>query len=151
MNNANKNPEQIARDAIDARLAASGWSVQGNKEIDFSAGPGVAVRDYPSSVGPADYALFADRRALGVAEAKPDSWGAKITTVEELIERDKASLDLFWLKDKSLTDLDNLPDPDVLAEEIIENLEAGLESLRSVLGALRSPAQDREVPDLARG
>jgi type I restriction enzyme M protein len=56
---------------------------------------------------------------------------------EELLARDKASLDLFWLKDNSLTDLDNLPDPDVLAEEIIENLEAGLESLRSVLSGLR--------------
>jgi len=54
------------------------------------------------------------------------------------LTRDKASLDLFWLKDSSLTDLDNLPDPDVLAEEIIENLEAGLESLRSVLAGLRA-------------
>jgi type I restriction enzyme R subunit len=79
---ANKNPEQIARDAIDARLAASGWSVQSNKNIDFSAAMGVAVREYPTSVGPADYAQFADRRAVGVVEAKPDSWGAKITTVE---------------------------------------------------------------------
>ena len=46
------------------------------------------------------------------------------------------SLDIFWLRDKSLTDLDNLPDPDVLAEEIIENLEAGLASFRAVLAAL---------------
>jgi len=60
---------------------------------------------------------------------------------EELLGRDKASLDLFWLKDKSLTDLDNLPEPDELAEEIIENLEAGLESLRSVLLALRAGLQ----------
>ena len=59
---------------------------------------------------------------------------------EELLARDKASLDLFWLKDKSLTDLDNMPEPEDLAEEIIENLEAGLESLRSVLVALRAPA-----------
>jgi len=43
---------------------------------------------------------------------------------------------VFWLKDKSLTDLDNLPEPDELAEEIIENLEAGLNSFREVLGAL---------------
>ena len=57
---------------------------------------------------------------------------------EELTARDKTSLDVFWLKDKSLTDLDNLPEPDELAEEIIENLEAGLESLRSVLIALRA-------------
>jgi type I restriction enzyme M protein len=54
------------------------------------------------------------------------------------LARDKSSLDLFWPKDSSLTDLDNLPDPDVLAEEIIENLEARLESLRSVLAGLRA-------------
>ena len=55
---------------------------------------------------------------------------------EELAARDKTSLDIFWLKDKSLTDLDNLPEPDELAEEIIENLEAGLNSFREVLGSL---------------
>ena len=56
---------------------------------------------------------------------------------EELKARDKTSLDVFWLKDKSLTDLDNLPEPDDLAEEIIENLEAGLNSFREVLAGLR--------------
>jgi type I restriction enzyme M protein len=45
-------------------------------------------------------------------------------------------LDIFWLKDKSLTDLDNLPDPDELANEIIENLEAGLESFKSVIASI---------------
>ena len=42
-------------------------------------------------------------------------------TYNEIVLRDKTSLDIFWLKDKSLTDLDNLPDPDVLVEDIIEN------------------------------
>ena len=56
---------------------------------------------------------------------------------EELTGRDKTSLDIFWLKDKSLTDLDNLPQPNELAEEIIENLEAGLNSFREVLAGLR--------------
>ena len=56
---------------------------------------------------------------------------------EEIRERDKTNLDIFWLKDKSLTDLDNLPEPDDLAEEIIENLEAGLNSFREVLAGLR--------------
>ena len=51
---------------------------------------------------------------------------------EELIARDKTSLDIFWLKDKSLADLDNLPEPEVLAEEIIDNIEAGLNSFREV-------------------
>ena len=51
---------------------------------------------------------------------------------DEIISRDKTSLDIFWLKDKSLPDLDNLPDPDVLVEDIIENLESSLESLREI-------------------
>ena len=45
---------------------------------------------------------------------------------------------MFWLKDKSLTDLDNLPELDELAEEIIENLEAGLDSFRQVLAGLQN-------------
>jgi len=53
-------------------------------------------------------------------------------TYNEIISRDKTSLDIFWLKDKSLTDLDNLPDPDVLVEDIIENLESSLESLKGI-------------------
>jgi type I restriction enzyme M protein len=55
----------------------------------------------------------------------------------ELIARDKTSLDLFWLKDKSLSDLDNLPEPDELANDIIENLEAGLSSFREILISLQ--------------
>jgi len=57
-------------------------------------------------------------------------------TFEEITARDKTSLDITWIKDKSLADLDNLPDPDVIAEEIIENHEAGLESFRAVMGVL---------------
>ncbi|MBD3795582.1 MAG: SAM-dependent DNA methyltransferase [Epsilonproteobacteria bacterium] len=55
---------------------------------------------------------------------------------EEIITRDKTSLDIFWLKDKSLADLDNLPDPDILANEIIDDLEAGLESFREIVGVV---------------
>ena len=54
-------------------------------------------------------------------------------TYDELVARDKTSLDVFWLRDKSLTDLDNLPELDELAEEIIENLE------RAVSTPLRQP------------
>jgi type I restriction enzyme M protein len=46
-------------------------------------------------------------------------------------------LDITWLKDKSLADLDNLPNPDVLALDIVENLEAGLDSFRSIIEQLR--------------
>ena len=54
-------------------------------------------------------------------------------TYKEIVARDKTNLDIFWLKDKSLTDLDNLPDPDVLAAEIIENLELGLSSFKEIM------------------
>ena len=74
-------------------------------------------------------------RPEGLERGKPGGPLAALRP-EELLDRDKASLDLFWLKDKSLTDLDNLPEPDELAEEIIENLEAGVESL--LLLALRA-------------
>lgn len=77
-----------------------------------------------------------DRKATW-SEAAPDGrWRA--FSRDDLLSRDKASLDLFWLKDKSLTDLDNLPEPDDLAEEIIESLEAGLGSLKAVMAALRA-------------
>jgi type I restriction enzyme M protein len=60
-------------------------------------------------------------------------------TYDEIIARDTTSLDITWLKDKSLADLDNLPDPDELALEIVENLEAGLESFRSIIEQLKKP------------
>jgi len=55
---------------------------------------------------------------------------------DQIVARDKTSLDIFWLKDKSLADLDNLPEPDELAGEIIENLEAGLNSFREIAAGL---------------
>lgn len=69
------------------------------------------------------------------SESNPDGRWRKFTN-DEITARDKTNLDIFWLKDKSLADLDNLPDPDVLAQEIVENLEAGLESFRNVLNGL---------------
>ena len=280
----NQNPEQIARDEIDALLTASGWVVQSNKKINFNAGQGQAVREYQTDIGPADYVLFVDKKAVGVIEAKRKEVAEKLTVVEtqtdgyanatlkwinnkeplpflyestgiitrftdrrdpkprsrevfsfhrpetlrgcleqdsslrqrflgipplnpsklqakepwtkdiwfydyrtnvhhtlkkkplrlehlhefiqcfapenrfvrqetwdeednpdgrwrkysyeQIVARDKTSLDIFWLKDKSLADLDNLPEPDVLAEEIIENMEAGLNSFRAVLAGL---------------
>jgi len=72
------------------------------------------------------------RKELYNAETNPEGRWRKFT-YEEIIARDKTSLDISWIKDKSLTDLDNLPDPDVLAGDIIENLEAGLESFREIM------------------
>jgi type I restriction enzyme M protein len=69
------------------------------------------------------------------ADTNPDGRWRKYT-YDEIISRDKTSLDITWLKDKSLTDLDSLPDPDVLAGDIIENLEAGLESFRQIMAEI---------------
>lgn len=79
----NQNPEQEARDAIDRQLTAAGWIVQNRQAIDFNTGRGIAVREYPTDAGPADYVLFVDRQALGDIEAKPEAWGHRITTVED--------------------------------------------------------------------
>ena len=58
-------------------------------------------------------------------------------TYTDIKDRDKTSLDIFWIKDKSLDDLDNLPDPDVLAIEIIDNLETAMESFREIVIELK--------------
>ena len=58
---------------------------------------------------------------------------------EEIMARDKTSLDIFWLKDKSLTDLDALPSPDILAAEIVDNLQAALNSFNEVAESLNKP------------
>jgi type I restriction enzyme M protein len=77
------------------------------------------------------------KRKETYSEANPEARWRRFT-YDEIVGRDKTSLDITWLKDKSLADLDNLPDPDELAAEIVENLEAGLESFRAVLGMLGS-------------
>ena len=56
----------------------------------------------------------------------------KCFSYDELMQRDKVSLDIFWLKDESLEDMENLPDPDVLAQEIAENLESALDHFRAI-------------------
>ena len=83
MSKANQTPEQKARDSIDAMLEQAGWLVQDKKKIDFSAGLGIAIREYQTDAGPADYVLFIDKNPVGVVEAKPEDWGQRITTVEE--------------------------------------------------------------------
>ena len=65
------------------------------------------------------------------SEENPDGRWRKFC-VEDVLKRDKKSLDIFWIKDKSLADLDNLPDPDVLADDIIENLQSALQSFNEL-------------------
>jgi type I restriction enzyme M protein len=66
----------------------------------------------------------------------------KAFSYEELVKRDKASLDIFWLKDESLEDSDNLPAPEVLAAEIVESLETALGEFRAIYEELgEKPAE----------
>lgn len=76
-----------------------------------------------------------DKREETWSENNQDGRWKKYT-YDEIIARDKTSLDIFWLRDKSLTDLENLPDPDILANEIMENLESGLNSFRGIVEAI---------------
>jgi type I restriction enzyme R subunit len=64
-------PEQKSRQQIDRQLEQAGWIVQDFRQLNISAGRGVAVREFPLTTGQADYLLYADARAIGVVEAKP--------------------------------------------------------------------------------
>ncbi|MCG2717105.1 MAG: DEAD/DEAH box helicase family protein [Candidatus Marinimicrobia bacterium] len=65
-------PEELARQHIDRQLIQAGWVIRDVKAINLSVGLGVAVREFPTNAGPADYVLFIDRQAAGVVEAKPE-------------------------------------------------------------------------------
>ncbi|MCM1065782.1 MAG: DEAD/DEAH box helicase family protein [Eubacterium sp.] len=75
-------PEQKVREIIDRKLEESGWIVQDAGQLNPMASPGVAVREFPTSTGPVDYALFIEGRPIGVVEAKKGDAGENITTVE---------------------------------------------------------------------
>ena len=133
----NQNPEQIARDNIDDLLKASGWSVQNKKKINQNDGFGQAIRE------PFRLEHVQDFMDYQNTHYRKETWNAD-TNLEGrcrkynhivIVARDKTSLDIFRLKDKSLADLGNLPDPEDLAEE---NTEAGLNSFREIAQTLNT-------------
>jgi hypothetical protein len=70
------------------------------------------------------------------SEANPEGrW--RCYDYADLLKRDKLSLDLFWIKDKSLTDTDSLPAPGVIAAEIADDLEAALEQFTKIAARLK--------------
>lgn len=75
-------------------------------------------------------------------QKRKESERFKKFTYDEIIARDKTSLDIFWLKDDSLGDLENLPDPDILAMEIVENVEAALSSFKEVVEGLNGKGEN---------
>jgi type I restriction enzyme R subunit len=140
---------------IDRQLELCGWVVQDRKSLDLGAGRGVAVREYPTDSGPADYILFVDRKPAGVIEAKREDQGLKLTAVEEQAEGyakgrlkylDNESLPFVYESTGALTRFTDFRDPKPRSREVFafarpETLAEWLEegsSLRSRL--LRLPA-----------
>ena len=93
-------PEIKARQLIDQKLEQAGWVIQDMKALNLGASLGVAVREYPTDTGPADYVLFVKRQAVGVIEAKKDSAAENLTAVEQQTER-YATATLKWRTDQT--------------------------------------------------
>ncbi len=97
----NQDPEQLARDQIDQMLEDAGWIIQSKKKINLHANNGVAIREYQTDAGEADYALFVNAKAVGIIEAKREEEGFRITVVEEQSSR-YANSKLKYLNNESL-------------------------------------------------
>jgi type I restriction enzyme M protein len=78
---------------------------------------------------------------------RTESERIKCFAYEDLIKRDKVNLDIFWLKDESLEDSANLPAPDIIAAEIVEDLEAALEQFAEIATDLSTSGPDTERSD----
>ena len=90
------------------------------------------LRDFVSCYNPVNR----HKRRETYSKKNPDGRWRKFS-VDEILKRDKTSLDIFWIKDRSLADLDNLPDPETLADDIIENLQRALESFQELKKQLK--------------
>ncbi|MDP3928919.1 MAG: DEAD/DEAH box helicase family protein [Bacteroidota bacterium] len=104
----NQNPEQIARDAIDVALVQSGWLIQSVKQINLNArlpngqvAIGIAVKEYLTEVGPADYVLFIEGKPFGIIEAKREEEAHRIN-VHEIQGEEYAKAKLKYLKNGAL-------------------------------------------------
>ena len=82
----NQNPEQLARDKIDAALMQCGWVIQNKNQINLNAAIGIAIREYQTNVGPADYVLFVDKKPVAILEAKREEEGHRLSVHEEQTE-----------------------------------------------------------------
>ena len=92
-------PEEKARLTIDEKLRQAGWVIQDMKRLDLAVSLGVAVREFPTSTGEVDYALFIDGQPAGVVEAKREEAGQSITDVEMQSGRYVRSI-FKWVKEE---------------------------------------------------
>ena len=79
----NQNPEQLARDTIDVELTQCGWVIQNKNQINLNAATGIAIREYQTDIGPADYVLFVNKQPVGIIEAKRGEEGVHLTMHED--------------------------------------------------------------------
>lgn len=98
----NQNPEQIARDQIDSALQRCGWTIQDKTRIDLNASLGVAIREYQTDIGPADYVLFVEGNPCGIIEAKRREEGVHLVSVVEEQSSDYSKSKLKHLNNKPL-------------------------------------------------
>lgn len=147
----NQNPEQIARDNIDRQLSACGWITQSKSKINLNAGIGVAVREYQTDVGPADYVLFVDGKPVGIIEAKREEEAHKLSVHEDQAE-DYATAKLKYLNNEKspfvylstgkVTSFTDFRDPKPRGREVFtfhrpETLRGWLKKTKSVRAALQ--------------
>jgi type I restriction enzyme R subunit len=142
----NQNPEQQARDVIDRQLLACGWVIQNKNQINLAAGIGVAVREYSTVVGPADYVLFVNRKPLGIVEAKRQEEAVKFSTHEAQVEEyasaklksiDNQNIPFLYLSTGEITRFCDTRDPSPRFREVFtfhrpETLEKWMRQGRSL-------------------
>jgi hypothetical protein len=122
--------------AITRISTACSWvNIDGQKAVSFAQ----VGQIYFGAVGQLCIGGDNQRKATWSTEDPGGRW--RVYEVDELVARDKASLDIFWLKDESLADSDNLPPPEVIAQEIVEDLEAALEQFRLIAADLGEAAR----------
>ena len=97
----NQNPEQLARDNIDKQLIAGGWIIQDKSKINLNAATGIAIREYQTNVGPADYVLFVDKNPIAIIEAKREEEGHRLSVHEGQTEG-YASAKLKYVENKQI-------------------------------------------------
>jgi type I restriction enzyme, R subunit len=127
MHSPNQNPEQIARDKIDQLLIQSGWLIQPNKALNLNAAFGVAVREYQTEVGLADYVLFVDKKPVGIIEAKREEEGHRLTIHEaqsteyaaaKLKYINRTNLPFVYESTAAITNFTDYRDPKPCAREV---------------------------------
>src|ERR1043166_6914927 len=146
----NQDPEQLARDHIDLQLAACGWLIQDKKRINLHAGIGVAIKEYLTDVGPADYVLFVEGKPCGIIEAKRIEEGHKMTSHEDQTEGyakaklkhlDNKPLSFVYISTGEITRFTDFTDPKPRARTIFsfhrpEALRDWLKKPKSLRGRL---------------